>query len=82
MKKETANSNRKITASKLVAGLAASVSISLNMNGCVYGPPESRTSASDDLTKPETTVEDTTFDTTENVNVGVYGPPESVSESE
>ena len=54
-------SNKKgVTAAKIIAGVAATIALGCNINGCVYGPAP---------------IETTDYDPTTNENRTVYGPP-------
>lgn len=60
------------TAAKIVAGLAATAALCLNVNGCVYGPgPEEETTGHHD---PDVTTT-TEFNPEDNEVPAVYGPP-------
>jgi hypothetical protein len=64
------------TAAKIIAGVVATTAICLNVNGCVYGPPEPRETTGSDT--DATTASETTFDPDDNQNADVYGPPEDM----
>ncbi|SEW05368.1 hypothetical protein SAMN05216413_1001 [Ruminococcaceae bacterium KH2T8] len=85
--KKPSDNHKKITAAKIIAGVAATAALCLNVNGCVYGPgavPEEteseQTTAAQETTEEtteETTTEETTaFDPGDNDNPDVYGPPD------
>lgn len=76
--------DKAITAAKIVAGVAAALTLAANVTGCVYGPPtrvESESSTTE-KTKAETTAPETTPDLKNNQNEDVYGPPEVFDTSE
>ena len=91
------SNNQAKTAAKIVAGLAATAALCLNVNGCVYGPSqEEETTRHHDPVSNETTVfdpqenevpavygppSDETFDPDDNQNADVYGPPEDFDPS-
>ncbi len=83
MKKPSKNG---VTAAKVIAGIAATLTLGCNVNGCVYGPapildnlngdvygppPTSTTEETQDIEKPEIT-----YQTDDNENEDVYGPPD------
>ena len=72
-----------ITAAKIVAGIAATLVVGSNLNGCgVYGPPSPADNDNPDVYGPppsETTIESSESD---NMNDDVYGPPEAFDENE
>ncbi len=79
MKKQ---SNKKgVTAAKIIAGIAATIALGCNVNGCVYGPPQPPPTDEPEDTKI-TTEEDDTDITTNNMNEDVYGPPEDFDPSD
>ncbi len=74
-----------VTAAKIVAGIAATVTLGMNVTGCVYGPPidPTRNEVPAVYGPPETfetqdikVPEDTSMDPSDNQNADVYGPPE------
>lgn len=83
MKKQ--QNKRGVTAAKIVAGIAATLVVGSNLNGCgVYGPPSVTDNDNPDVYGPpatESVVEtdendqDETLET-DNMNEDVYGPPQ------
>ena len=84
MKTPNSNKDKKVTAAKIIAGIATTAVLGMNVNGCVYGPPidptqnevpcvygPPETFETQDVTPPETT-----YDASNNQNEDVYGPPE------
>ena len=71
--KNPSDKHKAVTAAKIVAGLAATAALCLNVNGCVYGPEGMYYEPPTD-TDPEIS-ETTTFDPEENESPTVYGPP-------
>ena len=74
------------TAAKIVAGIAATLLMGSNINGCVYGPP---LNINGDVYGPpptdETEETDESYESDVNMNEDVYGPPQgefSVDENE
>ena len=84
--KKPSDNHKKITAAKIIAGVAATAALCLNVNGCVYGPAgmseettESEPTAQEttEETTEETTTEETTFfNPDDNDDPDVYGPPD------
>lgn len=74
--KKPSDKHKVKTAAKIIAGVVATTAICLNVNGCVYGPPEPRETTGSDT--DATTASETTFDPDDNQNADVYGPPEDM----
>ncbi|MBR3056751.1 MAG: hypothetical protein IKG93_02175 [Clostridiales bacterium] len=70
--------DKAITAAKIVAGVAAALTLGANLTGCVYGPPPDYTS------KEQTTASESkeTTDPSKNQNEDVYGPPSDFTTEE
>lgn len=79
-----------VTAAKIVAGIAATLLMGSNINGCVYGPPSiidnlngavygpppTETTEATDESKDSKEDTDETFESDVNMNEDVYGPPQ------
>ena len=74
--KQPSDKHKVKTAAKIIAGVVATTALCLNVNGCVYGPPEPRETTGSDT--DATTANETTFDPDDNQNADVYGPPEDM----
>ncbi|MBP5262643.1 MAG: hypothetical protein J6Z43_11015 [Clostridiales bacterium] len=76
-------SKKGVTAAKIIAGLAATVTLGCNVNGCgVYGPPQPPETTDDPQETVITSEEDDTDVTKNNMNEDVYGPPEDFEPSD
>ena len=70
--------NKKLTAAKIVAGVAATLVVGANVTGCVYGPPPEETTSFnpswEEPTEAYGSFED--FDPSDNDTVAEYEAPE------